>query len=124
MHLSEEDHQNVTAAAAIAAGLRRRQTAIAPLIALLSRGNPRERAISCRALGWIGSPVAAPAVRAVLNDPEWRVRLAATKALADLQAGYAYIEIYNLRADPSPRVRQAAGSTLRRLARSSRQVLS
>lgn len=114
--LVDAQHPNVTAAVAIAAGLRRRQTAIAPLLALLSEGNPRERAISCKALGWIGSPVAVPAVRAALNDPEWKVRLAATKALAFLHAGHAYIEIYNLRADPSPRVREAARTTLRRLA--------
>jgi HEAT repeat protein len=68
----------VRPALAIAAGLRRRRTATAPLIALLQRGSRRERAISCRALGWIGATTAIPALRAALYDPDWKVRISAS----------------------------------------------
>lgn len=68
-------------AAAAAAGLRRRRPAVTPLIALLASGSRRERAISCKALGWIGATSAIPAITAALMDREPRVRAAAEKAL-------------------------------------------
>jgi HEAT repeat protein len=73
-------------AAAVAAGLRRRRTAVAPLMALLASGSRRERAISCRALGWIGAWSALPAITTALEDSEPRVRASAQKALIALLA--------------------------------------
>jgi HEAT repeat protein len=83
--LSERQRPGLKPAAALAAGLRRRHTAVGPLVALLMHGTPRERVISCRALGWIGSSSALPAITAAVEDPERRVRLAAGKALRILQ---------------------------------------
>lgn len=72
-------------AAAAAAGLRRRRSAVGPLVGLLESGNRRERAVSCRALGWIGAAAAIPAVAAALQDRDPRVRASAMRSLAALQ---------------------------------------
>jgi HEAT repeat protein len=76
----------VHSAAAIAAGLRRRQVSTAPLLVLLVNGNRRQRVIGCRALGWIGARTAIPLVEAALEDREQKVRHSAGKALAALRA--------------------------------------
>jgi HEAT repeat protein len=115
--LSEAQRPGLKPAAALAAGLRRRQTAVGPLVALLIHGTPRERAISCRALGWIGSSAAVPAVIAAVEDPEWKVRVAAAKALRALHSGTAILDLERLRADRNRRVRQASAAALRRLLR-------
>jgi HEAT repeat protein len=73
-------------AVAAAAGLRRRRSAARPLIALLASGSRRERAISCKALGWIGDRSAVPAISAALGDREQKVRTSAEKALIALFA--------------------------------------
>lgn len=113
--LSGPQHPGVKQGAALAAGLRRRHTAVGPLLAMLLNGSPRERAISCRALGWIGSAAAIPALIAALYDDEWKVRLAATKAIRELHAGAAYFDVNQLLADQNPRVRRMAQVTLQRL---------
>src|SRR5439155_48680 len=51
--LSSRRRPGLLGAAALAAGLRRRHTAVGPLLALLDSGTRRHRAISCRALGWM-----------------------------------------------------------------------
>lgn len=111
--LSEQQKSGVKAGAALAAGLRRRQTAVGPLLALLMSGGQRERAIACRALGWIGSPVALPALTSALDDPEWKVRLAAAKALRRFTPGVAAAELERRLMDQNARVRLAAGFALR-----------
>jgi HEAT repeat protein len=73
-------------AVAAAAGLRRRRSAVRPLMALLASGSRRERAISCKALGWIGDRSAVPAISAALEDKEQKVRTSAEKALIALFA--------------------------------------
>lgn len=114
--MSEQQASGVKAAAALAAGLRRRQTAVGPLLALLMSGGQRERAIACRALGWIRSPVASPALITALDDPEWKVRLAAAKALRRFEPHAAAEKLERRLMDQNARVRLAAGFALRRAA--------
>lgn len=111
--LSEQQTSGVKAAAALAAGLRRRQTAVGPLLALLMSGGQRERAVACRALGWIRSPVALPALITALDDPEWKVRMAAAKALRRFEPGVAAQELERRLLDQNVRVRMAAFFALR-----------
>jgi len=115
--LGEPQRPGLKPAAALAAGLRRRQTAVGPLVALLMHGTTRERVTSCRALGWIGSSAAVPAVVAATEDPEWRVRVAAAKALRLLHSGQAILVLERLSAERNAHVRQASAAALRRLIR-------
>src|SRR4029077_21030557 len=85
--LCENKRTGTRTAVAIAAGLRGRRAAVAPLVALLASGSRRERAASCRALGWIKAESALPAVAASLADGDWRVRVSACKALTRLGKG-------------------------------------
>lgn len=113
--LGEEEPGRTGVMVAAAVGLRRRRSAVRPLLAKLQGGVPSERAASCRALGWIGAVSAAPVVAAALDDPNWRVRLSAAKALARLRAaGYAR-DLTRLMADRHLPVRRAARSALRGL---------
>jgi HEAT repeat protein len=84
--LTHSQHSSATSAAALACGLRRRRPATGPLVALLASGSRRERAISCRALGWIGDRRAIPAITRALEDSEPTVRASAQKALIALLA--------------------------------------
>jgi HEAT repeat protein len=102
-------------ALAIAAGLRRRRTAISPLLKLLERGSRKERVISCRALGWIGAASAIPAIVELLGDHDWKLRMSAAKALGALRAGSARRDLDSLHADRNPRVRRAAQQAIRRI---------
>jgi HEAT repeat protein len=102
-------------AVAIAAGLRGRRAAVAPLLALLASGSRRERAASCTALGWIGAKIALPDVAGSLRDPDWKVRLAAVKALVRLGGDAYVVELEALQTDPNPRVQKTARLALRRL---------
>jgi HEAT repeat protein len=86
--LKRPRHPSVRWAAAAAAGLRGRQPAVGPLIELLRAGNRRERRVSCRALGWIGSTSAMQAVAVALHDREPKVRASAEKALNTRQARF------------------------------------
>jgi len=113
--LSGRRRQGMIGAAAMAAGLRCRHTAVGPLLGLLNSGTRRQRAISCRALGWMRARRAIPALAAALTDPDWRVRMAAAKALGDLHAQAQFKELDLLLTDRDPRVRRAAARSLQRL---------
>lgn len=110
--LDERQKPTVRPALAIAAGLRRRHTAISHLATLLQRGSRRERVISCRALGWIGAATAIPLIRSGLGDRDWKIRLSAAKALGALRAASCRRELEYLHADRNPRVRKAAKQAL------------
>lgn len=111
--LSESLRPGLSQAAAIAAGLRRRRTALGPLLALLRHGNRRERAIACRSLGWIGDASATGTLIGALDDEEWRVRLSAARALGTLRAELSAPNLEKLTGDRNPRVRKAAEFALR-----------
>ncbi|HET9781282.1 MAG TPA: HEAT repeat domain-containing protein [Candidatus Dormibacteraeota bacterium] len=100
-------------ALAIAAGLRRRRTAISPLLKLLERGSRKERVISCRALGWIGAANAIPAIEELLTDHDWKLRMSAAKALGALHAKSSVQALQGLASDRNPRVRKAGTQALR-----------
>ncbi|HEV2475386.1 MAG TPA: HEAT repeat domain-containing protein, partial [Candidatus Dormibacteraeota bacterium] len=110
--LAERQKPTVRPALAIAAGLRRRHTAVSHLATLLQRGSRRERVISCRALGWIGAGTAIPLIRVGLGDRDWKIRLSAAKALGTLRASSCRRELEYLYADRNPRVRKAAKQAL------------
>jgi len=113
--LAEPQRPAVRPALAIAAGLRRRQTAVGPLMRLMERGSRRERVISCRALGWIGSGTAVPVITRALADRDWKVRMSAAKALGALHAHSAKNDLKYLHIDRNARVRKAAEQALYRL---------
>ena len=113
--LTEPQRPAVRPALAMAAGLRRRRTAISPLIALLGRGSRRERVISCRALAWIGAETAIPIITAALQDRDWKIRMSAAKALGALHAESSKPDLKYLQVDRNARVRQAARQALSRL---------
>jgi HEAT repeat protein len=110
--LGEGQKPTVRPALAIAAGLRRRHTAISHLAMLVQRGSRRERVISCRALGWIGAATTIPLIRDSLRDRDWKIRLSAAKALGALRAASCRAELEYLCVDRNPRVRKAAKQSL------------
>jgi len=110
--IGERQKPTVGPALAIAAGLRRRHTAISHLAMLVQRGSRRERVISCRALGWIGAATAIPLIRAGLDDRDWKIRMSAAKALGALRASSCRPELETLSLDRNPRVRKAAKQAL------------
>jgi HEAT repeat protein len=113
--LGEPQRPSVRPALAIAAGLRRRRAAIGPLLALLEHGSRREKVISCRALGWIGSGTAVPMLTSALRDRDWKTRMSAAKALGALGARSARDDLKFLQIDPNSRVRKAALNALHQL---------
>ncbi len=113
--MSQPAKRGVRQALALASGLRRRRTATGPLMALVVNGSRRERLISCRALGWIGTPNAAAVIAEALDDSDWRIRMSAAKALGRLRADGMKAELRYLEADRNPRVRTAARAALRRI---------
>ncbi|HKC20792.1 MAG TPA: HEAT repeat domain-containing protein, partial [Candidatus Dormibacteraeota bacterium] len=115
--LEESEGPVVRPALAIAAGLRRRRTAISPLLGLLERGSRKERVISCRALGWIGAVNAVPAIAELLHNHDWKLRMSAAKALGSLRALAAKPALERLYDDRNPRVRKAAQQAVRRMER-------
>jgi HEAT repeat protein len=115
--LREPQPQAVRPALAIAAGLRRRHAAVAPLIELTQHGSRRERVISIRALGWIKASNAVPAMIEALQDRDWKIRLSAAKALCALRAHSAVNELRFLQIDRNTRVRKAAANAIARLTR-------
>ncbi len=110
--LDDRQKPTVRPALAIAAGLRRRHTAISHLAMLVQRGSRRERVISCRALGWIGAATTIPLIRNALGDRDWKIRLSAAKALGALRASSCRLELGDLFIDRNPRVRKAAKQAL------------
>jgi HEAT repeat protein len=110
--LGERQTPTVRPALAIAAGLRRRHTAISHLAMLVQWGSRRERVISCRALGWIGAATTIPLIRDALQDRDWKIRLSAAKALGALRASSCRMELGYLSIDGNPRVRKAARQAL------------
>jgi hypothetical protein len=115
--LREPQPQAVRPALAIAAGLRRRHAAVAPLIELMQHGSRRERVISIRALGWIKASNAVPVMIEALQDRDWKIRLSAAKALCALRAHSAVNELRYLQTDRNTRVRKAAANAIARLTR-------
>jgi len=113
--LCETKRTGAQSAVAIAAGLRGRRAAVAPLLALLASGNRRERVASCRALGWIKAESALPAVAGALGDRDWRVRVSAAKAICRLGADGYLPELEALRSDPNTHVRKTVRIAIRRL---------
>jgi HEAT repeat protein len=113
--LSSPQRSGVQAAVAIAAGLRRRQASVGPLLALLVTGSRRQRVISCRALGWIGARTAIPLISEALEDREWRVRVSAAKAMASMHAPLSPRQLDALLADPHRAVRSEGLNRLPRL---------
>jgi HEAT repeat protein len=113
--LTSKQRPGVLQGVALAAGLRRRHASIRPLVALVVWGSRRERAASCRALGWIGAKSAVPVVVGALGDRDWAVRASAAKTLAGLHAHLYFDELEALGQDRDPRVRKAAESAARRL---------
>lgn len=110
--LTERQKPAVRPALAIAAGLRRRHTAVSHLANLVQRGSRRERVISCRALGWIGAETAVPLIRQSLLDRDWKIRLSAAKALGALRASSCRAELEYVAIDTNPRVRKGARQAL------------
>lgn len=113
--LGQPQRPMVRPALALAAGLRRRRSAVAPLLALLERGSRRERVIGCRALGWIGAPDAAPLLTVALQDPDWKIRMSAAKALGALRTRSAVDDLNFMQIDRNTRVRTAARFALSRI---------
>lgn len=112
--LSRRQPRGVQPAVAIAAGLRRRQTAVAPIVAQLSDGSPRLRAAGGRALGWLGAPAGIPVLVECLEHRDWRVRLSAAKALGKIKDFQPDSQLRACLVDRNARVRSAAHYALRR----------
>jgi len=112
--LSRKQPRGVQPAVAIAAGLRRRKTAVAPIVAQMTDGSLRLRAAGGRALGWIGAPAAIPALVECLENNDWRVRLSAAKALGKIKDFEPGSQMLACLVDRNVRVRNAARCALRR----------
>jgi HEAT repeats len=105
--------RRIRSSLALAAGLRRRRTALPALLDLLEAGSRSERAVSARAIGWIGVSETGGALVYALSDPDWQVRNAAAKALGWLtEVGESELTFSLL--DRQPRVRRSTGDALRR----------
>lgn len=115
--LSLKQPRGVQSAVAIAAGLRGRRTAVAPLIAQMGVESARNRAASCRALGWIRSTDGIPVLVEALEHRDWRVRMSASKALGGISSFRAGSQLLACLVDRNPNVRAAAQNTLRRRGR-------
>jgi HEAT repeat protein len=112
--LSRREPRAVQPAVAIAAGLRGRRTAIAPIVAQIGSGSSRLRAAGSRALGWIGAPAGIPVLVESLEHPDWRVRASAAKALGVIKGFQPSPQVIACAVDRNPRVRKAAQSLLRK----------
>jgi HEAT repeat protein len=113
--LIDPKHGPVRASLAVAAGLRRRRTAVAALIHVTLSGSRSERMAACRALGWIGDPTAVPAIQYLLLDSAWQARSAALKALAQIQEPACREDFIRGLDDRNARNRRTAAVGLRRL---------
>lgn len=84
--LRDPAHSAAGPVLAIAAALRRRRSALEPLLDGLQGAKRRERALRCRALGRLKDPAAAPTLlRMARHDTSPQVRQSALRALRDLR---------------------------------------
>lgn len=111
--LSLRRPRGVQPAVAIAAGLRGRRTAVAPLIAQMGVGSARLCAASSRALGWIRSSDGIPVLVDALGHRDWRVRLSAAKALGGINSFWPSSQLHACLVDRNASVRAAAQNALR-----------
>jgi HEAT repeat protein len=112
--LSRRQPRAVQNSVAIAAGLRGRRTAIAPLVAQMGAGSSRLRAAGNRALGWIGAPAGIPVLVESLEHHDWRVRASAAKALGVIKGFQPGSQMIACSMDRNTRVRKAALNVLRK----------
>jgi HEAT repeat protein len=113
--LRSPQRRSVHPAVAMAAGLRRRRTAIFALMAQMAGGSRRMKVACCRALGWIGAPVGTEALCTALADRDWRVRMAAAKALGSIPTYHPGPLLQVALTDRNPRMQRAARDAVRRL---------
>lgn len=84
--LRDPAHANAGPVLTMAAALRRRRSALEPLLDGLQGAKRRERALRCRALGRLRDPAAAPTLlRMARHDTSPQVRQSALRALRDLR---------------------------------------
>ncbi|HEX6351263.1 MAG TPA: HEAT repeat domain-containing protein [Candidatus Dormibacteraeota bacterium] len=100
---------------ALAAGLRRRPSAVASLVHVLATGSRFERIAACRALGWIGDPSVLPAIGYLLKDPGWQVRWAAARALGQIGEPGCLAELEENLQDRNLKVRVGTAGAIARL---------
>ena len=115
--LSLRQPRAVQPAVAIAAGLRGRRTAVAPIIAQMGVGSARLSAASSRALGWIRSTDGIPVLVEALEHRDWRVRMSAAKALGGIDSFRPGSQLLACLVDRNASVRSAAQNALRRRGR-------
>lgn len=88
--LRDPSHSSAAPVLAMAAALRRKRSALDPLLDGLQGAKRRERALRCRALGRLKDPAAAPTLlRMARHDTSPQVRQAAMRALHDLRVEVA-----------------------------------
>jgi hypothetical protein len=110
-------------AVALATGLRRRRSAVAPLVTQISEGSSRLRAAGSRALGSIGATAGIPVLLDCLENRDWRVRLSAAKALGKIKDFQPSSQMLACLVDRNPRVRSAATCALHKHGRRSNSFL-
>jgi HEAT repeat protein len=115
--LRAPQRRSVHPAVAMAAGIRRRRTAIFVLMDQMASGSRRMRVACCRALGWIGAPVGTQALCTALADRDWRVRMSAAKALGSISTYQPGPLLQMGLTDRNPRMQRAARDAMRRLSR-------
>jgi HEAT repeat protein len=108
-------HSGIRASLAVAAGLRRRRTAVASLMHVVASGSRAERIAACRALGWIGDRTVVPAIQYLLGDAGWQVRVAAAKALGQIGEPDSERELLRGFQDRNLRVRRSVEAALKRI---------
>jgi hypothetical protein len=112
--LDSPDQGAVTAALEVAAAVGD-ASFTAQAVRLAGSGLPEHRALAAAVLGATGGPLSAPALPALLRDPDATVRRAATSAVAQLGDWSAAAAVTDLLGDPDWPVRRDAGLALLRL---------
>jgi hypothetical protein len=93
--------------------------ALTPLLLLVgSEADAHRRVMAARGLGWLGDRSAAPALAALLQDPQqtFILRVAAAKSLGLLGGAFARETLEKALADARPSVARAAAEALEQLA--------
>lgn len=100
--------------AAINLGSQKARSAVAPLLELVRTTDERDvRLWSIDALGDIGDPAAAPAIRDYLNDTDWGLAQSAMESAGELKDAAAVDTLLAVLGDPEKKERHnAAGSAL------------